>query len=234
MVLDVARRIAAERPDAMVPCPGCGASLRASNLESHLAKVHPGTGAHSDRVVLRGKDRRIVRFGLAVLVLGAAGAGGLLAAGVEADSFVVPVGIATAVLLLFFVGFGEFGSLPARLIVEQEHVTLRWGLGLRVRRVRRPARVEVGRFVIKRPSPTAGEDVHTSVEHPGGTYLNVRRRRRRGIVVVCSTSTELRKHWKGWQQGKKRAGCEIVLDRPDFVALQYALADGGELSLRAG
>jgi hypothetical protein len=35
-----ARQLAAQRPDAKLPCPVCAASLNAENLDKHLAKVH--------------------------------------------------------------------------------------------------------------------------------------------------------------------------------------------------
>jgi hypothetical protein len=41
-IVAIARRIAAAAPDAELPCPVCGALLRAGNLERHLARIHPG------------------------------------------------------------------------------------------------------------------------------------------------------------------------------------------------
>lgn len=37
-----ARRLAQQHPDATLGCPGCDASVKASNLDHHLGKVHPG------------------------------------------------------------------------------------------------------------------------------------------------------------------------------------------------
>jgi hypothetical protein len=39
-VVAIARELAVAHPRAKLPCPVCGASLKAENLEKHLAKVH--------------------------------------------------------------------------------------------------------------------------------------------------------------------------------------------------
>jgi hypothetical protein len=39
-VVAIARELAAEHPHTKLPCPVCGASVKAENLEKHLAKVH--------------------------------------------------------------------------------------------------------------------------------------------------------------------------------------------------
>jgi len=41
----IARRLVAAHPAAKLPCPICAASLKAENLDHHLAKVHPGASA---------------------------------------------------------------------------------------------------------------------------------------------------------------------------------------------
>ncbi|GAA4802671.1 hypothetical protein ACFQ0K_12690 [Nocardioides caeni] len=40
-----ARRLAALRIDAQVPCPVCAEGVKGANLDRHLAKVHGGDGA---------------------------------------------------------------------------------------------------------------------------------------------------------------------------------------------
>lgn len=40
--LATARTLAAAHPDALLPCPVCVTSLRAANLDRHVAKVHAG------------------------------------------------------------------------------------------------------------------------------------------------------------------------------------------------
>lgn len=52
--LELARELAVSHPAAKLPCPVCAASLKAENLERHLAKVHPGATASTESV-WRGK-----------------------------------------------------------------------------------------------------------------------------------------------------------------------------------
>lgn len=40
-----ARELATAHPQARLPCPACGTTVRADNLDRHLAKVHPGATA---------------------------------------------------------------------------------------------------------------------------------------------------------------------------------------------
>lgn len=42
-----ARAMAASHPSAKLPCPVCAASLKAANMDSHLAKVHAGVTSYT-------------------------------------------------------------------------------------------------------------------------------------------------------------------------------------------
>ena len=44
----VARQLATSNPTAKLPCPVCAASLKAENMEGHLAKVHPRVTTYTE------------------------------------------------------------------------------------------------------------------------------------------------------------------------------------------
>ncbi|HWI43829.1 MAG TPA: hypothetical protein VNS81_09420 [Nocardioides sp.] len=64
-----------------------------------------------------------------------------------------------------------------------------------------------------------------------GTYLQLCSGRRR-ITVHCRANGAVRSTWRGWEQGRKRKGLDITLDRSEFVALQLALWELGVLAPR--
>ena len=163
--------LAGAHPGAMLPCPGCGASVKGENLARHIERTHGGT---------------------------------------------------------------PDDELPPRLRIEPDAVTLRRRLGLGHRRVALPAQVEVGGMERGRPSAgmTSYADDHNVPYDrvPAGTYLRLSGGGR--ITVGCRTSTDLRRHWVGWSGGRRRQHLHLRLDAPQFVRLQYALAEQGALTLR--
>lgn len=87
---DRARRLAAARPDAPVPCPRCAAGVKGASLERHLAKVHPpGSGGGADAARWSGPDRVGSRRLLVLGVLAAATAVALTVADGAPDDRVV-------------------------------------------------------------------------------------------------------------------------------------------------
>src|SRR3569623_2215347 len=73
--LAVARGLAAAHPQAKLPCPLCGAGLRAENLEQHLVKVHAGGAAAEtplEPVAWSGPSRRVPALAFGALLVAAA------------------------------------------------------------------------------------------------------------------------------------------------------------------
>ena len=154
--------LAAAHPGAMLPCPGCGASVRGENLARHIERTHGG--APDD-------------------------------------------------------------ELPSRLRIEPGAATLRRRFGLGRRRVALPARVEVGGMERGRPSAgmtSYADEYNVPYDRvPAGISGGGR------ITIGCRTSTDIRRHWTGWGGGRRRQHVHIRLDPPQFVRLQYALAEQG-------
>jgi hypothetical protein len=125
-------------------------------------------------------------------------------------------------------------ALPPRLRVEPGSITLRRRFGLGRRRVALPARVEVGG--LKKGRVSAGmtgyaDDYNVPYDSvPAGTYLRLTNGG--SITIGCRTSTDVRRHWTGWTQGRRRQTAHLRLDAPAFVRVQYALAEQGVLTLR--
>jgi hypothetical protein len=119
----------------------------------------------------------------------------------------------------------------ARLEVDGDELRLRTRLGFS-RRAKLTAPVVVAGLTRNRAlSPTASYADERAGVVPGteraGLSIAVG-----GIVAGCARSTDLRKHWAGFTDGKKRSRVHIALDPPAFVALQYALAEHGLLRSR--
>lgn len=131
-------------------------------------------------------------------------------------------------------GSPDTAPLPGRLRIEPGAVILRRRFGIGQRRVSLPATVEIGGLTKSRPS--AGMTSYAddfNVPHDdvaAGTYLRLSSNG--SIVISCRQSTSVRKHWTGWTPGPRRRRAHLRLDAPTFVALQYALAAQGALTLR--
>jgi len=233
--MTAANTLAAGAPAAMLPCPACGSSVRGANLRRHLDKH----GATSDAWVWSGRDGRVRRplFGLltfAILVVAVVFALDPDAGPVVAEAPpVVVAALVVSVLALTVVAVVATGVLKARLVVEGDALVLRFALGLSRHRTPLRAPVEVG-GLIRTVGGSGGDPSRTgtpSMDVPAGTYLAVGTGRRR-LVVGCSSSTEVRAHWSGWQPGGKRRRVDIILAAGHFVSIQYALHERGLLTLR--
>ncbi|NUO49883.1 MAG: hypothetical protein HOV80_13595, partial [Polyangiaceae bacterium] len=143
--LAIARRLAAAHPSSKLPCPACGASLRADNLEKHVGKVH-GALHSSGATSWAGADGRAIRPLMVVLTVWTVAWIVVLVLSPDAY-FRVPL----SGLLVGLVGVGALLALfylerlPARLKLSGDELTVLYFFGLFARRVRLPAAIEVGR-----------------------------------------------------------------------------------------
>lgn len=228
-----ARRLAGERPDRPVPCPGCATAVKGANLERHFVKVHNGAlGAHESRWA--GPERVGSRWLLALAFAAAAVAAGLTATSGEPDDQIILSAIAVACLATLVWGAVAWGAplFPGRLTLDDRSAVLRHSFGLARRRLGPIDQVVLGTATQSRPTGNAGnEDNYASVDVRVGTYLQLCQGRRR-ITVHCRTAGAVRSTWSGWQQGKKRRRLDITLDPTEFVALQLALWERGSLTPR--
>ena len=226
-----ALELAAGNPESSLPCPCCAASLKASNLQKHLRKVHQieePTERPAGTQVFKGVDMRTrlelgVVFGVFMATLFAH----IMAGGQPQGGGAVAIGVAFAAVFLPWCA-ALAGWLPATLELEGDVFRVRYALGARSRTVRLPAQVELGRLVKRRahdnayPVTTggniAGEDMDAGrflrIYNDGGS-----------ITVGSDKGTAPRKHWRGWTNAPKRRSWEISLQREDMVALQYLLAE---------
>jgi hypothetical protein len=232
-----ARALAAARPEHRLPCPACGAAVKGLNLGKHLDGKHPGvTGAAS----WAGRDGRVRRPLLVLLLLGAVTAVALAVLDPDAEPVAAqfPPGILLG-LVVVLAGLGGAallgtGVLRARLTADDDGLVLRYALGTARHRLPLPAQVTVGGLRRTTRGPGSGDPTRYStpgVEVPAGTYLGLAAGRHR-LVVGCATSTGLRAHWSGWQQGPRRRRVDVTLSPADFTALQYVLHDTGVLHPR--
>lgn len=234
-----ALRLAVAQPEAMLPCPVCAAGLRAANLESHLRKVHAGIGGGVSvgALTFRGKDRAFGRELLVVLVVALVLSAVPMAANGGELSTTMVTAIGVPVLAIFtLVLLAVTGVFRARLVIDGDRVRLRYGLGLRSRSLLIGRQVELGRLWTLRPR--AGMSTYENTRDAkveAGAYLRLLEGKRR-ITVGCPKGTGTRKHWSdaGWKSGASTRYWDITLDRETMVALEYALADRGVLSPRAG
>jgi hypothetical protein len=237
----VARQLASASPQAMLPCPVCAASLRAENLERHLAKVHPElqtqptTGAAGTSWA--GIDRRTHRTLTILLLVLLFSFGAAVALGVELND--VSAGVAAGVVLPLLAGIalGAFGKFKARLELAGEILQLSYAFGLRRRSVRLPAAIEVGRVTEFRSTAlgTSARMRGQGEQRDAGNYMRLHNDAG-SLIVGCRSGTAFRKHWaqQGWQSGPKRAKWDVSIDRESLVVLEYQLAARGLLVLRIG
>lgn len=232
--LVVARDLAAAHPAAKLPCPACGQSLRADNLSKHLEKVHAGVRAVA-MTSWSGADRRILRPLLFVTIAWTLGWGAALAV-LPQQHFQLLAGVLAAGLFacMGLMGLAGFDKLGARLVLTGDALQLRYGLGLLRHRVGLPATITAGRVFRARQEAIVQDD---AVHEPGhkegaGAYLRLTHGGA-SVVVRCPHDCGLGQHW-AVERGPNRDSHDISLDRAAFVALEYALAARGLLSLRAG
>lgn len=230
-----ARRLAAARPDAPVPCPACAAGVKGANLERHLAKVHPaGSGGGADVARWSGPERVGSRRLLLVAVLAVVACAAFWMTADEPDDRVLlgAAGLLAVALIVWgAVGWGA-PLFPGRLRVDHRGALLRHSFGLGRRRLGAVDRVVIGGAREGRPAAVQGwDDGYESADARVGVYLQLCSGRRR-ITVHCRTAGAVRSTWNGWQQGAQRRSLDITLDRAEFVALQLALWDLGVLTVR--
>ncbi|HVK28319.1 MAG TPA: hypothetical protein VM575_08255 [Nocardioides sp.] len=230
-----ARRLAAARPDAPVPCPACAAGVKGANLERHLGKVHPGVAdPGAGTTAWAGPERVGSRRLLAVAVVVVAVVAVVWVTAGEPDDRLIlgAIGLlAVAMIVWGAVGWGA-PLFPGRLRVDGRGALLRHSFGLGRRRLGVIDRVVLGGAREARPAGVEGwDDGYESTDVAVGVYLQLCAGRRR-IRVHCRTAGVVRSTWTGWEQGPKQRSLDITLDRAEFVALQLALWDLGVLSPR--
>jgi hypothetical protein len=232
-VVATARQLATAHPGAKLPCPICGASLGAANLERHLAKVHAGAAA-SATTTWRGKDRRVIvtslialaiAFVAVIVIINASG----LSVMHNASRALLGGCLVIAVIPLL----GALNKLPGSITLDRDAIVLRHSLGLGRRRVTLPCPLEAGALWRTRPDLIGTQ---AGVNAPGtperfGSYL--RFAGPRAITLGCSQAIQLTEHWAPAtvRAGQRRRLFDLLLDRPSLVALEYALAARGVLAL---
>jgi hypothetical protein len=224
----IARDLAAAHPAAKLPCPVCGTTLRADNLDKHLQKTHAATAPTTAQLHWRGTDRRAIRPLLALAILCAlalAALQGALARGYGPPQIALS---AVLVLVLALIALAVFERLPASLTLDGDTLRLRYCLGLLTRTVRLPASLEVGTLVQFRHDLTTPDEVHaTGQDVRSGHYLRLA-----DLTIACTHKSGFRSHWNpsGWRPGPRRRAWDITLGRAAEVELEYQLAARGMLS----
>jgi hypothetical protein len=247
--LAVAEARASAWPDERLPCPACATALAGRNLARHLAEKHPGLVAVDPGGPSRfsGVDRRIRRWywvgaaallaALGLVTVRTAGPTGVLSpaeqrlAGSEqlrllaTSPFGVVLVSGLAAIALLAVA-DHLRAFRATVSVEDDEVVLRHRMGTgTIRLDLADVAAETGALYQRRSSHTPGSDHGGAVtEVHAGSYLRLATGRR-GITVGCTSSTGLRKHWRGAASGPRRKVWDVTLPAPAYVALQYALAD---------
>lgn len=229
----IARRLAVAHPSSKLPCPACGVSLRADNVDKHLSKLHAAldsTAASS----WSGADGRAIRPLLAVTALWTIPWGVALVLLPDAFFRVPLVGLLAGLIVVgALLALHYLERLPARLTLSGDELRLRYLFGLLGRRVRLPGTIQVGRVFRTRPaaSPVNHSVTEPGVEESAGSYLRIAHENK-DVIVRCPHDCLLEQHWLV-TRGPRRDRWDISLDRAAFAALEYALADRGVLELRA-
>jgi hypothetical protein len=236
-IMATVERLAAQQPEATLPCPRCGAGLKAANLERHLGKVHPSDADRPIRASWSGADRVIAwpLFILPLLFTAAVVAWDWRAGGDGHRMwFLVAAGVLLAGTALGGLALSDADPFRARLTLTDGGARLRHTLGLRRRNIGPVQRLETGAAYKVVPAPgTAGyHDVYAGVDQRAGSYLRLRGRR--NSITVRSRNSQLRTSWTGWHPAKRRRRWDITLTDGDFAALQYSLAEPGLLRPRDG
>jgi len=229
----VARSLAAAHPKAMLPCPVCAASLKASNLDKHLGKVHSGVVAEGRR--WSGSDRALMRPLVALFFVTVLQLPLLTVVPVAFEQLALLAIAAQMTVFLGGLGLTLFGKLPAELSLEGNRLVVRYGLGLLSRSVTLPPeKVAVGVLLEEVPrTHVPGYPDWATDDVKAGTYLRLRGT---GMLTLgTKTGTGLRGHWDpaGWSSGGKVKWWDITLDASALVAVEYMLAERGLLVPRS-
>jgi len=240
--ISIARELARNQPQTSLPCPVCGASLKAVNLERHLQQVHaaaaPSVVANAAPLHLSGADRRVLWLTLvpgaswlAMVVGWAALSGqlltGTLRIGLFAAGLLLLLGLPSLVLL---------GCVRASLVLNGSTVELRYACGLLRCALELPAALEVGSIWDRRPSAGMAQHDHAATENVRiGSYLRLMHAGR-SLTIGCTQGPSLKKRWatSNLRSGPRRRHWDITLDVVSCVALEYHLAARNLLTPRAG
>lgn len=220
-----ARSLASAHPTAMLPCPICAVSLRAANLDAHLAKVHPGKS--DQQPPWKGSDRRVIVTLVALLALALCGMLAFITSGAFVPGGPVAMAmVAVEVVLLLLVVAAFFGAFGATLTFDGDRLVLRHSFGLGRRGARLPAPIETGALL--RPGNSVYRSETPTAPVREGRYLRVG-----DITIGCLQSTSFQAHWapSGWRKGKARFTRDVNVDQATMVAIEYALVERGLLSL---
>ena len=229
----IARRLASAYPEAMLPCPTCAASLKAKNLDRHLADVHqlaPTLAPSGSMVELVGVDRRVFWWLLAPGLLWLSGAVVFLVLQATtgfamSDLLAVPV-VGLLLLSLLLPTLAALNLFRAKLVLDQGTLELRYACGLLTHRLTLPALLESGSLWAGRQAAGMSSYEHSVTEDVRvGSYLRLSNEQA-AITVGCKGGSELRKHWDASRirSGPRRRRWDITLDRVSSVELQYLLA----------
>lgn len=223
--IETARSLAASNPAAMLPCPICAVSLRASNLDGHLGKVH--AGARALEGPWRGTDRRVMVTLTALLALALCGMLAFITSGAFAPGGPVAMAmVAAEVVLCLLVVAAFFGAFGATLAFDGDRLVLRHSFGLGRRSARLPAAIENGALL--RPGNSVYRTETPTAPVREGRYLRVG-----DLTIGCLQSTSFQAHWapSGWRKGSARFTRDVNVDQATMVAIEYALVERGLLSL---
>jgi len=234
---ELARQLAFNCPESMLPCPLCADSLHAEQLDRHITKVHllapdKTIDQRSESFTLTGADRNVRATAIAfpfafiptMVFLGLLGV---------FPNKLVPHALAVLVLSTFglFVVYIR-KILPARLTLTDNFIILRYGLLLFRCKLPLTANLQVGSFQV--PGNTVfGGDEHSYDWKRGGAYLRIVAGWS-SITVGCEQVSGLGRYWnpRAWRQGGDRRRWDITLDPISFATLQYGLAARNILSPR--
>jgi len=228
MALDTAQGLAAAHPGARLPCPICAASLKSSNLASHLRKVHPGASVAPSP--WRGIDRRVLRTTLIALTITMVAALGLLTT-VLVPGSPVAMGLVAVLVVLMGLVFGALlRSFSATLVLDGDTFVLHHSFGLGRRRAQLPCAITVGALEGFRPGNASLTHEYDPKAPPviAGWYLQLG-----NLTLGCHQDTAFRTHWNPstWRAGPRRMTYDVRLPREAMIALEYTLVARGYLLL---
>jgi hypothetical protein len=234
----IARRLATTQPLAKLPCPVCGESVGARNLDPHLAKVHDVTEWFSatgpSDAPWTGGDRRVLRWLYGLTAASMFGSMATIAVTPHPQGSISLLG-ATLCLAVCIgsVMLAWFDKFRARLVFRGEALELRYALGLLRHSVRLPARVETGEaYEVHEGPPAYGGGMGGDVAV--GIYLRLTDYSLATLTIRCAQDCALEEHWdpRGLGLAQRSKHWDITLDRASFAGLEYSLADRDMMSLR--
>lgn len=237
----VSRSLAAEQPEAMLPCPRCAAAVRGDNLPRHLEKVHGEREAWSGPAPCTyrwtGPFRRLPPLAFLPLVVAA----GWVALGPVARLHLpapADLVIITSLLLAFFalVIASEADRLRASLTFDGKTFRVRRALGLRSFRVHLPASLEVGSVMENMVGNTRIGDQFYAYDKGTRRVGGYLRLDDGAHAITIAGNPSVKELWDGsdLRVGKRRLRYDLRLDPPAFATLVYALAAQGLLHPRRG